>query len=355
MQYEMKMPDLATTESEIRIVRWLIEPGQTIERGRPIVEVETDKATMEVESAVTGVLAEVRFEIGAEVAVGDVIAVLEVADAASKLAPAAGAAASQTASAASPPAASAGQTPKPAGRPGGMFARNRAAAGAPPASAAIPLSVAQRTAAKRLQESKQSIPHFYIQTSVNASAIVAARKAAEPARLAWDAFFVLAVARTLGKFERFRCRFDGERLTPAGTDAIGVAIDHEGELYVLPVASPAGKSVRQISDEIRHNVERLRNGDPEARRIHPALMTVTNLGVANVESFIPIINPPETAILGVGRVAPTPVARDDGQIAVEPRATLTLCVDHRAASGRYAGEFLSHMVRELESFGESVS
>ena len=144
-------------------------------------------------------------------------------------------------------------------------------------------------------------------------------------------------------------------MTPAGTDAIGVAIDHEGELFVIAVASPAGKTVGQISAEIRQGVERLRSGDPDARRVRPALMTVTNLGVSNVESFTPIINPPEAAILGVGRVKPTPVARADGSIAVEPRCTLTLSVDHRIASGKYAGDFLGAIVEEIEHQPEATT
>jgi len=231
-----------------------------------------------------------------------------------------------------------------------MFARNRAAAAAAaPPTAGIPLSVAQRTAAKRLQESKQTIPHFYLQTSVNAAAMIARRKAAKPAKLAWDAFFVLATAKAVAKFDRFRCRLDGERLMSIESDAIGVAVDVEGDLYVIPIASPAAKTVERISEEIRQGVERLRGGDAEARRIRPALLTVTNLGVCNVEGFIPIINPPEPAILGVGRVAPTPAVQADGRIGVEHRCTLTLCVDHRIASGKYAGEFLGAIVKELES------
>ena len=121
--------------------------------------------------------------------------------------------------------------------------------------AGIALSVAERTAGKRLQESKQTIPHFYLQTSVNAAAMIARRKAAcgaavpaaqaggtpapqfgEPAKLAWDAFFVLAVATSIAKFERFRCRLDGERLVPIESDAIGVAVDIDGELYVVPIS-----------------------------------------------------------------------------------------------------------------------
>ncbi len=343
MRFEMKMPDLATTESEIRVLRWMIEPGQQVQRGQPLLEVETDKATMEVESVVTGVLREVRAGVDAAVSVGDVIAVLEIAAAP----PQAGAAPATAAAPAAAPPVSAGPavpSPRPAG---GMFARNRAAA-APAAAAGTPLSTPHRVMARRMQESKQTIPHFYLQTSVNASAMTARRRAAEPAKLAWDAFFVRAVARALGRFDRFRCRSDGQRLTPAETDAVGVAVDHEGELFVIPIASPAAKTIEQISAEIRQGVERLRGGDPEARRIRPALMTVTNLGVSNVESFTAIINPPEAAILGVGRVKPTPVARSDGSVGVEPRCTLTLSVDHRVASGKYAGDFLAAIVAEIE-------
>ena len=157
------------------------------------------------------------------------------------------------------------------------------------------------------------------------------------------------ISKALAKFERFRCRLDGDRLTPIETDAVGVAVDEGNELFVLPVATPTTKTVEQISAEIRQNVERLRSGDPQSRRIHPALLTISNLGVCNVEAFVPIINPPEAAILGVGRVVPTPVVKSDGSIGIEPRCTLTLSVDHRITSGKYAGDFLAAIVEELES------
>jgi pyruvate dehydrogenase E2 component (dihydrolipoamide acetyltransferase) len=355
MQFEMKMPDLATTDSAIRVVRWFIEPGQLVKRGQPLLEVETDKATMEVESVVNGVLQAVRAGINDEVSAGQVIAVLEVEDSTS--APAATAPApavqaipvsSATTIAASPSVGMA-SAPRAAVRPKGMFARNRGASGQPADYASIPLSVAHRTAAKRLQESKQTVPHFYLQTSFNAAGIIAKRNAAASEKPAWDAFFVRAVAQAIGRLERFRYRFDGERLAAIESSGIGVAIDHDGELYVIPVAAAATKTIQQISAEIRENVAKLRGGDPEMRKIRPALMTVTNLGACNVESFVPIINPPEPAILGVGKVMPTPVARADGQIAVEHRGTLTLSADHRVVNGRYAADFLGEIVRQLES------
>jgi pyruvate dehydrogenase E2 component (dihydrolipoamide acetyltransferase) len=346
MRFEMTMPDLAATESEIRIARWFIQPGQKVERGQPLVEVETDKATMEIESVASGVLMEVLAQVDRAVSVGQVIGVLEV----ECLPPGAACAGPASQAVAALPAATA-PPGTIAGRVDGMFARKRMAVASPaaPGAGVVP-NVAQRTAARRLQESKQTIPHFYLQISANASTIVARREAAGPVKPAWDAFFVLAVARAIGRFDRFRCRLEAERFVPVGCDAVGVAIDLEGELYVVPVASPAAKTVEDISDEIRRGVQRLQSGDPEARRIRPALITVTNLGVSNVESCIPIINPPEAAILGVGRAMPAPVARQDGRVAVEQRVWLTLSVDHRIAGGRYAGDFLGAIVKELESF-----
>ena len=336
MQFEMKMPDLATTGSEIRVVRWIASPGDRVKRGQPLLEVETDKATMEVEATVDGLLATVVASQNALVSTGEVIATLDVTDGSTTGAP-----------------------PAPA-KPAGMFARNRAAAAAAPAAskalvapaapAGVAHSPAHLTAARRLQESKRNVPHFYIQTSFNAQGIIRRRKDADERKLAWDAFFVHAVAKAIKQFDRMAMRLEGERLVPAPSGAIGVAVDASGELFVIAVSDPATRSIDAISDDIRAQAERLRSGDASARRLPQVAMTITNLGSCNVESFVPIINPPEAAILGIGKVTNTCVARQDGRIAVEPRATLTLAVDHRVVSGKYAGDFLGAVVNELESF-----
>jgi pyruvate dehydrogenase E2 component (dihydrolipoamide acetyltransferase) len=333
MKFEMKMPDLATTGSEIRVVRWIASPGDRVKRGQPLLEVETDKATMELEATVDGVLASVAAAENALVATGEVIATLDVADG---------------------PATSAPATPA---KPAGMFARNRAAVAppsktlAPPSAATgVALSPAHLTAARRLQESKRNVPHFYLQTSFNAQGVIRRRKDAAEQKLAWDAFFVHAVAKAIKRFDRMAMRLEGERLVPAPSDAIGVAVDAGGELFVIGVNDPAARSIDAISDDVRAQAERLRSGDASARRLPQVAMTITNLGSCNVESFVPIINPPEAAILGIGKVTNTCVARDDGRIAIQPRATLTLAVDHRVVSGKYAGDFLGAIVNELESF-----
>ena len=221
MIYELKMPDLTTNDSPIRIVRWIARPGDTVERGQPLLEAETDKATMEIESAVSGRLDRVLCEVDEEVSVGHVIAShgdcghdaervhrdrrchgVRCTVTQPPLAPAVAAS----------PADGPSRLQLPASRLACLhaIAPQRPRQKVPTTS--LPLSVAQRTAAKRLQSSKQTIPHFYLQTSFDASTIVARRQAAEPLKLAWDAFFVRAVARAIRRFDRFRCRFDGEQL-----------------------------------------------------------------------------------------------------------------------------------------------
>ena len=378
---DLKMPDLSTTEEDITVVQWMVKVGQPIRQGQPIIEVQTDKATMEVESFVTGILAEVLVGPQDKVEVGQVIARVQAASAAGVAAGSAPQASAPAATAAEPaaplpqasPAAPSPEGAAPRQAAKGMFARNRqrlaqpdqslrpqapaaavppavvpAAGGADAAKASVSLSPVQRTVGRRMLQSKLTAPHFYLLTSFNAAAILARRDAARPEKVAWDAFIVHAAAKAIQRFPKMAARFENGHLLPAATDAIGVAVDLDGDLFVVPVAEAAQRSVLHISRQIRQDVERLRSGDAGVRQLHPGVMTITNLVAANVEAFIPIINPPESAILAVGKVAAAVVAVN-GTIAVQQRAQLTLAVDHRVVNGRYAGEFLGAIVQELEA------
>ncbi len=345
MNYEMRMPDLATTGSAIKIVRWLKAPGAPVQRGEFLLEIETDKSAMEIESPVWGILRETRVSAGGEVAGGDLIALLEVPSTAT--APTASAPAPAPAPPA--PAASASPAPKPP-TSGGMFARNRAAketTATAPTPAPVAVSPARRTAARRLTESKQTIPHFYLQSSARAAALISLREQSSPP-LVWDAFFVQAASRALQQFDRLRYRYDDGALVRQERNSIGVAVDLDDELFVTPVADPAGKSAAQISSEIRAQVERLRAGDPASQRLMPGVMTISNLGSTGIESFIPIINPPEAAILAIGAIREVVVPHGAG-FATEARVQLTLAVDHRVVNGRYAARFFAALVAELEN------
>ncbi len=347
MNFEMKMPDLATTGSAMTLIKWLVEPGKPVQRGQMLLEIETDKSAMEVESTVTGILRETRFKPGDSLSDGEVIAIIETAATSSPKTLAAPVAA---------PVAPAADFPTPASKKsGGMFARNREAAVQPATPnpvltttvGGIPLSVARRAAGRRLQQSKQTIPHVYLQTSASAGAMIARREAALPEKLVWDAFFVHVASRVLPKFEQLAGRFENDTLLPANTTAIGVAADIEGDLYVMPVERAAQKTVEEISKEIRASADALRRNEPGSRKNQPGLLTITNLGGANVETFTAIINPPEAAILAIGKIHPVVVARGEG-FTVDQRVNLTLSVDHRVVSGKYAADFLGALVTEIE-------
>lgn len=338
METELKMPDLATTDSAVKVVRWLVEAGQVIKRGQPLLEVETDKASMEVESVATGTLKQLFAQPGDEIVTGQRIASVEVEGEGISPPP-------------DVPVKQASADPLPiAGTPartGGMFAKNRAAqrpvqAGSTPS---IPLTLTQRTVGQRMVESKQNVPHFYLQTSINAEPMI--RRRGEK-KTAWDAFFVHAVGKALKKHERMAFQFAGDHLVHSGADAAGVAVSHEDELYVIAIAAPGDKSPEKISDEIRVAVAALRAGGPDARKLRPASITVSNLGASNVTTFTAIVNPPQAAILAVGKVAPVAVVHE-GNIIPQHRVSITLSVDHRVVNGKYAADFLDTICAELES------
>lgn len=361
MLVEMKMPDLATTESPITIVRWLVETGQKVRRGQPLVEVETDKATMEAESIASGILKSVAVEPGAQVDVGDLIATIEDGRSEDKKpanSPAEHDAAPSNGVAAPPTRASAQDAPR---RPGGMFARNRQQRAGDASSQeqttstadVVALSPTQRTAARRLQASKQTVPHFYLQTSIDADALVNSRNGATEPKPAWDAFLIWAAARALASFPRMAMRWQDDALAVPDKQDINVAVDHDGDLFVVPIHQPAGKTVNQISEQLRDVVRRLREGDTQVRRVEPACMTITNLGMCNVESFVPIINAPETTILAAGKIMRQPVVQEN-RIEIHSCWNLTLAVDHRVVNGKYAGQFLGRIAELLEIFDGST-
>jgi pyruvate dehydrogenase E2 component (dihydrolipoamide acetyltransferase) len=343
MEVAMKMPDLATTGSPIKVVRWLVDVGQQVERGEALLEVETDKAVMVVESVVTGRLSSVAREAaaGEEVSAGQTIAMFESERAA--VPSEAGPAAAVPQDLARRPAsllASAGITGRKS-----FFARNREAR---KRGLAIPLTVPQRVVARLTEQSKQTVPHYYLQTSACAERITAKRTVIAGKTLVWDAFFVHAAGKALLGFNRFCYRFENDRLVPQEVDAVGLAVDVDDELFTLAVERPAAKTPEQISDEIELGVARLRSGDPAVRLSSRANLTVTNLGGWGVESFAAVINPPESAILAVGKIMPV-ITIFDGQIAARRRVNLTLSADHRIVSGKYAARFLAAIVHELES------
>jgi pyruvate dehydrogenase E2 component (dihydrolipoamide acetyltransferase) len=343
MVVPMRLPDLATNDDSVTVVRWLVAVGGRVRRGEPIAEVETDKAVMTLESAVTGTVRALAVAPGGRAAIGEVVAVFDVEEGAPAPAgPVAAPAAAREVARETRP----GQAPV---RPRvSFFERNRRARGAS-SPEVVPLSVARRTLARKMRESKQTVPHFYLQASADAGPMGARRAATEGRKPAWDAFFVHAAGKALRRFDRMCYRFEDDQLVCQRVDAVAVAVDLDGELFAVAIDRPADRPPEAISEEIRASVEQLRGGDPRARTVRRADLTVSNLGATGVEAFAAVITPPESAALAVGAVRPVVVARD-GRPVVEDRVALTLSVDHRVVNGKYAAGFLAAIVEEIEAF-----
>ena len=374
----IRMPDLGTTVDYLKLVAWLVEPGQLVEQGQPLAEVETDKAVSELESIASGTLLRTLVEPGDEVQQGEMIAVVgepgEDVDCllreATKPAP------TRAAGRASPPDRSEASRPRvsPMVRnlarklgvdlttvtgsgSGGTITRQDVQAAAEAvvlqpseAETVLELSRNQQAVGKQMLRSQQTVPHFDLTCAIDMTAIeeaVRQHKAKAGSALFPDAFFVKAAAMALRKAERLTCRFENGELVRRKRISVGLAMDVHDELYVPAFTDADQSSISAISSRITTLVKRILLGKPLPADSAPACLTVSNLGASVVEQFRAIISPPHAAILAVGLTQPTPVVVG-GQIVVRPLAKITLSVDHRVANGRYAAKYLGRLKKLLE-------
>ncbi len=390
------MPALGVAQEKGTLINWLKAEGQTVTKGEPLMEVETDKATVEIEAAASGVLINVTAAAGDEVPVGHTIALI--------LAPGetipepATAPASASIKEISPQASAESkledraETRKPTPRiPGSRILASPAArriareegidlgalngsgpegsvliadvrrakekqtpepAAAQRVSRLVPLSPMRRIVGERMTQSKQSAPHFYISMDIDMTAIVGMRnrwkQRGERTLPSINDFVLSACALTLKDFPILNARFTQEGIEFLPEINIGMAVALE-EGLVVPVIRNADRlslgdmaqQSRQLSDKAQH--KKLLPFDYEG-----GTFTVSNLGMLGVDNFVAIINPPQCAILAVGRVAPRAVADEVG-IAVRSIMTATLSADHRVADGAIAARFLAEFKRRMEN------
>jgi len=402
------MPRLSDTMEEGTILHWLVADGEPVHRGQELVEIETDKANMTYESDLEGVLHRLAAEgdtlpVGAVIArIGDgapdgpVSAIAKNGDGPASRptgTPAAGEA-SLTSGAhdagASPEAAAAGDLPagervkaSPLARriasergvdlhavsgsgPGGRIVKAdvlQAAAGPSPAqpltvlstakgeTTVVELSRTQQTIARRMAESKATIPHFALQSDVDMEACVALRSELKDAiptdadAPTYNDMVVKACALALREFPRANSSYRDGRLQLHSRVNVGVAVAAEETLVVPTVFDAEEKSLGEIARETRALAARVRDGTITPPELGGGTFTVSNLGMFGVRSFTAIINPPEAAILSVGALAPRAVVREDKLLA-RHTMTVTLACDHRILYGAEAARFLAR-IREL--------
>lgn len=220
---------------------------------------------------------------------------------------------------------------------------------AAPASRTEPLSPMRKTIARRMVESLQTTAQLTLVSEVDVTELVALRSRIKPQTDAsYTDLIVKAAALALAEHPRFNARLAGDGLELLGEIAIGVAVAVEAGLVVPVVHNVQAKDLAAIAAETKALAERARAGKLTEQEMSGGTFTVTNLGTYGIDAFTPILNPPEVAVLGVGRIVEKPVRRD-GELAWRQMLTLSLTFDHRVADGAPAAAFLQSICQRLES------
>jgi len=426
MAETINMPKLGFDMAEGTLIRWVKQVGENINKGDVLAEIETDKATVEVESPASGVVLQHMVDQGAVVPVNAPIAV--VGNQGEKVdAPAAAPQKSDSkpeekkpdekkeepaakveeqpaprTQPAAPPVAQAEPAPsdghvkasplaKKIARdnsvdlsrvqgtgPGGRVVRKDVEAALSSGAAAKPaakpsvsmpipslvpvshedetiqLTKLRQAIARRMTESKTTVPHFYVTHEYKMDAVMALRKQLneylpENEKLSVNDFIVKAVALTLRQFPNLNSSFAGNnQVLRHGAVNVGVAVAVENGLLTVVTRDTDQRPIRQIAADLKRMVAGAREGKVKPDDIEGSTFSVSNLGMYDVENFIAILNPPEAAILAVGSAREVPVV-ENGEIKIGWRMKGTISVDHRVSDGAEAAQFMQTLAGFLEN------
>lgn len=406
MSETVMMPKLGFDMAEGTLVRWVKVEGETVNRGDVLAEIETDKATVEVESPYTGTVLRHLVESGSVVPVSTPIAIIGAPGEPVDEIPAANSTQPEVKPKADPEVVKVEQIAAPAstisseGRvaatplakkvaaeravdlsqvrgsgPQGRITRKDVEAVLkatplvsptgvippvivpvlPPTGPdqRVPLDKLRLAIGRRLVAAKQAIPHFYVTHAVNCDALMDIRQQynsllGDNEKLSVNDFIVKAVALALRDYPAINASIDGNDLVLHAHVHVGVAVAVEGGLLTVVVKDADLKPIRQISAEVRDMAARVRSGKVRTEDIEGSTFSISNLGMFDVESFVAIINPPESAILAVGSVKPQPIVVD-GVVKVAQEMQVTLSADHRVTDGAEAAKFLQVLAKYLET------
>ena len=404
MPIKILMPALSPTMTEGTLTKWLVSEGDDVNSGDVIAEIETDKATMEVEAVEEGKVGKLLVGEGTEgVKVNELIALLledgEDASAldgiaASTTAPSASAAAPAAPAAAPTPAAPAPAAPAAAdgGRlfasplarrmaqqagldlagvagsgPNGRIVKSdieAALAGGAPAAAPVaqaapaaaapagfepafdyePANNMRKVIAQRLTESKQTVPHFYLTVDCEIDTLLALRKdlnaRSDDYKISVNDLIIKASGVALRKVPAANASWTGDGIKRYHSADISVAVAIEGGLITPVIRDAGGKGLETISNEMRDLAARARDGKLMPEEYQGGTFSISNLGMFGIKQFDAVINPPQGAIMAVGAGEPRPVVRN-GALAVATVMSVTLSVDHRVVDGAVGAELLA--------------
>jgi pyruvate dehydrogenase E2 component (dihydrolipoamide acetyltransferase) len=396
----IEMPKLSDTMTEGTLVKWLKKEGDKVAMDESIAEVETDKATMEMQSFDEGILHKIYVKEGEAVPLGVTLAMLleegEEAPADESAPPARGSApAAETPEA--PPVAETATTEssdaaEPTGDrikasplarkiakqngvnlsnvngtgPGGRIVKKDvlsapAAAGKTrPAPVAmedrrIPLTGMRRVIAQRLLESKTTIPHFYLHIEIDAAPLMTARQQLNAeaettggTKLTVNDFVLRAAVKAAQAVPAVNASFDGDAIIQYGDIHLSVAVAVEQGLVTPVIRSAQNLDLTGTSLAMKALAEKARNKRLTPEEMQGGTMTISNLGAYGIDSFDAIINPPQSMILAIGAIVKKPVINERDEIVPGLRMNIGLSGDHRVVDGAVGAEYLAALRKYLE-------
>jgi pyruvate dehydrogenase E2 component (dihydrolipoamide acetyltransferase) len=217
----------------------------------------------------------------------------------------------------------------------------------------VPLTKLRQAIARRMTESKTSVPHFYVTHEYKMDALMAMRKQIndylpENEKLSVNDFIIKAVALTLREFPNLNASFAGDKVIRHGAVNVGVAVAVEGGLLTVVNRNTDQQPLRVIASDVKRMVAGAREGKVRPNDIEGSTFSISNMGMYDVENFFAIINPPEAAILAVGSAREVPVV-ENGEVKPGWRMKATLSVDHRVSDGAEGARFMQKLAEFLES------
>jgi pyruvate dehydrogenase E2 component (dihydrolipoamide acetyltransferase) len=387
MAISVVMPALEMAQETGKVISWLKQEGETVAKGEPLLEIETDKAVMEVESPGEGILAAVKARAGAEVPVGQTIAwIVQPGETPPSDEPPVASGRKTSATVPSSAVVSAAASPQPAAAadiqispkarrlaaergvdlgkvhgsgPGGeilasdILAAAKSKASTPPVvDSSTPIS---RLMAERTTQSWTTVPHFFVVREVDAGALNEARQKLAPAiaksravKLTYTDLLLALVARVLLRHPRMNASWTAAGVRRHADVNLGVAMAVNDGVVAPAIHNAHKADLGEIAVQRRDLTERARTGKLRPQDLAGGTFTLSNLGMFGVDAFSAIISPPQAAILAVGRIADR-VVPVDGHPGIRPMMILTLASDHRVVDGAKAAEFLREVAEAIGS------
>ena len=391
MATEVIMPALSPAQETGILIEWFKEEGDLIEKGEPLMEVETDKANVEVEATTTGILANITVNLGDEIPVGKVIALIladgesapeskkEYSSSETKVSEEDTAQLQTTISNPLDPSANLPTNKIVASPKVRQYAKKEGIdlsfiKGSGPNGVIlmedvlvnqssteteendIPTSKGWRLMADRLTESWSSAPHFNLVRHLDVSNLVTYKKQVQEKnsnRLTYTDLLIKLVSITLKEHPRINASWIDNKIVKNSEINVGLAVDFNGGLIVPVIHKTDELSLGEITNRRKDLITRTQAGKLRSGDLDRGTFTISNLGMFDVDSFNAIINPPQAAILAVGRIVDK-VVPVDGLPAVRPILTLNLSFDHRVVDGVRGAEFLqtlSNLIQNPLQFG----